>query len=378
MIDSKSIDETRAPCTPLMQLSRVAFRSVLGLPSEEYSDGAVDPDQVLKQARAHRVIGLLQAGEVFTTDSFKTAAWGQAVHSARLTAMAESLFTALEEASLPALLIKGPALAAQAWPASGIRAFDDLDLRCRAADWERVEQVVCAHGFEPDIPSARTRSHYWRYGWGLTYRHTTGSWLELNHRYFAAFLPAPHALHDIGGAILMQQPLDSRSVTALTPAAHLVLCSTHAIWHGGERLAWFADIAALLARKPDALSEAIAMTAKDHFARTSLQTACAVAARLFGSSLLDGYELTATQPEAEGLILAQLAADGPPDRHAQRHLHELCLNRVEHVRYRVKRAFIPGDGDFRAFSLPRPLAWLYWLTRPVRVGISRLARVVRK
>jgi hypothetical protein len=47
---------------------------------------------------------------------------------------------------------------------------------------------------------------------------------------------------------------------------------------------------------------------------------------------------------------------------------------IDRLRYMGGMAFGLRISDFRAFSIPRALAWMYYLVRPFRVGFVRLKR----
>lgn len=112
--------------------ARAAFRRLHGLapdaPPATFSDA---PRAFNAWARKHRLTGLLAINTPDAGETLRTAAYGQAQHSARFAGEAERLYAWLAP-RLPALaLVKGPALAAQAWPQPGLRSFDDLDSSAR-------------------------------------------------------------------------------------------------------------------------------------------------------------------------------------------------------------------------------------------------------
>src|SRR5207248_7223277 len=53
---------------------------------------------------------------------------------------------------IDALVIKGPALAARAYPDSATRSYGDLDLLVRQRDIRRATELMCAAGFAPAVP----------------------------------------------------------------------------------------------------------------------------------------------------------------------------------------------------------------------------------
>ena len=347
--------------------SRQAFRSLHNLPQ----DGAAIPvpaeatAQLFAWARRHRMLGLLQAGGFGTDSTWQSAAYGQAQHSARSTREAERLFARLAPA-LPALaLVKGPVLAAQAWPDPGLRSFDDLDFLCGRRDFPRLADSMRAAGYVPEIADPRRHELLWHYGWGIAFLHPDGHRVEVNHRFFPPHYPWPCRLDARQEKPFIAQKLDETPVRAPAPELHLLLGCLHAVWHGWARLAWIADIAGLLVRHPGIHARAAELAGRCPFARQSLAAGCGVAAAIFGS------DLNADRLPVSGAVAAEAAAllSGSARSLRGRELrafHEQFMSGPETAVYRLRRIAIPGDGDFQWIRLPPALRGLYWLLRPVR------------
>ncbi len=348
--------------------SRQAFRSLHGLPQEE----AVVPVPAESQgnlfawARRHRMLGLLQAGLPGMEAALQTAAYGQAQHSARCTLEAERLFARLSPSLSTLALVKGPALAVQAWPDPGLRSFDDLDFLCERRDYRRLLDGMQSAGYAPEIADPRHRICLWHYGWGLTFRHPEDSMVEVNHRFFPPHYPWPGRLDARRDRPFIEQPLEEASVRAPAPELHLLLGCLHAVWHGWARLAWLADIAGLLVRHPGVSAQAEALALRCPFARRTLIAGCGVAHAIFGPgrapSPLPGAP-EAVVREAMGILDGTIRS-----MHGRelRGFHEQFMTAAEQAAYRIRRIGTPGDGDFRWIRLPMSLRWMYWMLRPVR------------
>ena len=355
----------------LLPLCRQAFRTLHGLPPA----GAMPlpPPETRSRlaawAQRHRVMGLLQAGWPETEAAKASAVYGQAQHAARCTHEAERLFARLSP-DLPALtLMKGPALAAQAWTEPGLRSFDDLDFRCSRADFPAFAAGMKEAGYAPEVEDPRRLSHLWHYGWGVAFRHPNGFMVEVNHRFFPPQYPWPGFRNRSWKNSFANQKLEDAEVCAPTPALHLLLGCLHAVWHGWARLAWLADIAGLLARHPGILPQAQALAARGPFAEKALAAGCGVAEAIFGPGLSD-FPLPPTPQArvAEALVLLNGTARPLGGRELRR-LHEQFMTPAEKSAYRLRRVATPGDGDFRWISLPPALRGLYWLIRPVRAAL---------
>jgi hypothetical protein len=104
------------------------------------------------------------------------------------------------------------------------------------------------------------------------------------------------------------------------------------------------------------------------FARQTLAATCALADHLFGP----GLSLTPLPDPGAAPAVFFHAADGScPVGRALPGFHGAFMTRRETAIYHLRRAFIPGDNDFRALSLPSALRGLYWLSRPVRIALAR-------
>lgn len=364
-VDGRRAEVSNPPMVAYLPAARQAFRARLGLPPGSEPVSAPDaPDHVFAWARRHRLTGLMATFSPATDAALQTAAYGQAQHAARFTHEAERLF-ALLSPRLPALaLVKGPALAAQAWPQPGLRSFDDLDFLCARRDYPQLLAGLQAAGYAPDTDDPRRMEHLWHYGWGVAFRHPDGFLVEANHRFFPPHYPWPRRIRATGTTGFAPQPLDAAAVRAPTPALHLLLGCEHTIWHGWARLAWIADVAGLLARYPDVFGQAMALAQGCPFAERALTIGCAVADALFGPGLSPVGRM---YPDVVAHATARLGGQARGMNAGElRKLHERFMTRSEILAYRLRRTFTPGDGDFQRLSLPSAWRGLYWLLRPAR------------
>ena len=357
----------------LLQATRFAFRKLAGLSNEESGPSLSQaPGDLFPMACRHRVAGLLHAArsDASGRDAWWRTASGQAQWAARCEAEAERLHARLNPHLRLLAFVKGPALARQAWPEAGLRAYDDLDVRCDRRDYPVLCRELGAAGYAPVIPDIRRRDHRWHFGWGVEFRHADGFFVEANHRFFPPHYPFPRLRRRLNPAPYAPQRLESRIVIAPTPAFHLLICCLHAVWHGGERLAWVVDLAGLLVRHPGAFAQAEAWAALEPFAHRALHVGGAVAERLFGPGVMAG-DLPAGLESAVQRMMDGLEHPGAEPFHGPAELHWLLLDRAGRWRYALRRAFIPGDGDFQQVSLRGSFRFLYWGLRPF-LGLTRI------
>ena len=348
-----------------LPLARRAFCTLHGLPDAGKADLVPEArERLFAWARRHRATGLLRAGLPESGETLRTAAYGQAQHTSRLVLEAERLFARLAP-SIPSLaLLKGPVLAAQAWPEAGLRHFDDLDFLCARIDFPALSAGMAQAGYAPKAADSRQAANLWHYGWGATFLHPDGFMVEVNHRFFPPHYPWPRGLDAARLDVFAPLKLDAAEVVAPTPALHLLLCCEHAIWHGWARLAWIADIAGLLARHPHVFSQAMALARGCPFAERALTVGCAVADAIFGPGLSPVGRM---YPDVVAHAAARLGGQARGMNGAElRKFHERFMTRREILAYRFRRTLTPGDGDFQRLPLPPALRGLYWLLRPAR------------
>ena len=366
-----------------LKLSRSAFRSIHGLavdPDDRRAIGPSGADVWLKAARRHRVAGLWADGlnlpelAPSVAQAWKTIAYGQALHTARLTAEAGRIFSALQCAAPDLRLVKGPALAAQAWPQPGLRTFDDLDFRCGKQHLNTLLKELSTLGYRPEVSETNRRNHLWWFGWGITFRHSDGFMVEFNHRMFPPHFPWPERLSRYAPERWEMLELDGVSMPCPAPALHLLLACVHAVWHGWERLDWLVDIAGLLVRHPNLLAEAQNLVPRDSLAQKALGCCCCAADQLFGS--LPGVPQFGVLDEElaeQAMVLLTRTAPAVPAA-VRRRLHYRLMSPKESIPYTVRRLATPGDPDFKKLSLTETLRPFYWVLRPLRYMLDRKVR----
>ena len=349
---------------------RQAFRQAHGLPLLVPPLAVPEPaSRLLTWARRHRIRNLIQAEFPTADEPVPTAAYGQVQHTARYVAEAERLHGLLAHRLRFLALVKGPSLAAQAWPEPGLRIYDDLDFMCHPRDFLQLRVILKNEGYIPRARDARHLAHLWYFGWGVSFDHPNGHMVEVNHRFFPPHYPWPVRRNRSWRGQFAPQRLDEAEVQAPTPALHLLLSCLHATWHGWARLVWLVDIAGLLARHPEALGQAQALAAGSPFAELVLAVGCQAAEELLGPGLAPTARELPMTSEAESVLHLLDGTEAPLRRSHLRRFHETLMTRAEVTGYRARRLFTPGEGDFRWLSLPVGLRCLYRVVRPLRVGL---------
>jgi hypothetical protein len=169
--------------------------------------------------------------------------------SLRMTAELGRICGRFAAAGLEAAAVKGPVLAQQAFGASSLRQYADLDIVVRQRDAARATRMLLEDGYAAEISEKEAAGEnipgqycFWRENpAALVELHT-----ERTLRYFVKGFPVEEFFARRENAIV-----DGQSVPALSAEDTLVFICVHGSKHFWERLMWIADVAGFAARRRD-------------------------------------------------------------------------------------------------------------------------------
>lgn len=191
----------------------------------------------------------------------------QALAALAMTADLFRILIAFRKTGIEALAIKGPVLSTRAYGDPGTRHYGDLDFLIRSSDAEGATRILAEVGYDPRVPlsvirAGRVPGEY------LFQNASTGILVELHTeqslRYFPKALPVEEYF-----ARRCAVQIDSRRVPALSPEDEVVHMCIHGSKHLWERLAWIADVAAIL-RGPNALDWDLVMQSAERAGATRM------------------------------------------------------------------------------------------------------------
>jgi hypothetical protein len=161
------------------------------------------------------------------SDALRMAAFTFSVD--RVTA---EVTTALEEASIPSIVLKGPGIATWLYSRDRPRLYNDSDLLLRRKDWDRALALVKELGFEDDLgPLAHPRMES---GAGYPFkRHSDGHQVDLHYILFGIGVE-PEALWEALSKDGVRENVGGRDVLLPSRPARLMHIALHAVQHGGE------------------------------------------------------------------------------------------------------------------------------------------------
>lgn len=200
---------------------------LLNMRLQEFGDNVVPPDisqKLQEYCRAHALLTLRLIAELFRV-------------TGRLAAR-----------NIETLAIKGPILSLRCYGDPGIRHFTDLDFIVRGQDIARCTEAMLELGYEPRIPLDAIAAE--RIPGEYVFRHPeTRVIVEFHTEHTFRYHPRRLELDKVferKASIIV----DQHCVPALSVEDELVFSCIHAAKHLWERLAWVADLAALLSHTP--------------------------------------------------------------------------------------------------------------------------------
>jgi len=351
-----------------------------------------DWDWLIATARVHGVLPRLErlvrstngATPVAVRRELHARARESAARNLRLAGELLRIVDAFAERGIRVLAYKGPTLAVLAYGDLGLRAFRDLDIVVDPADVAAGRTLLEQLGYHtgPLDPPPSRRNAFLALGSEYPYFRDDGDIVELHWRllppYFAMRLP-----FDELWARRAAIPLGRRTVPTLSREDLALALCAHGAQHHWDRLAWIADIARLL--HPDAGVDW--HTASERAHRLGGTRMLGLAVRL--ATALFGIEppIPCRPLIADRRVIALAAAvvaplfRRPPTvevdlRRRLFHLraHERLRDRIAYLRYFLT---IPNAADWAVVPLPRVLAPLYYLVRPVRLSAKYAIQLVR-
>jgi hypothetical protein len=302
-----------------------------------------------------------------------------------------NLLGVLNDAGIPVISFKGPALSLIAYGNLSLREFTDLDLLVRPRDVVKARALLARNGYALDSPvadqsdKALTRSHNRQISfvkqaqsaaqvdlhWGLSQEESCFLF-EVDDLFRAAIIESHQQI----------------TFLSLSPEHLLLLLCAHGTKHCWSNLRWVTDIACQLQSRPGLDWDLCVRLSESSDADLVFKHSLLLADRLLGARLPQALSddirgdreahLLATQAQR---FLFRDNEQGSPyldDRTRYLEVLRYRLRLEKRGRWRhaaalvLRRVFVPNEADWRHFQLPRRLYFLHYLLRPVRLVIERL------
>jgi hypothetical protein len=355
------------------------------------AEGELDWESLVRRARAEglvpqlsRFLGESYGEAVPTTVRAALAAEAREIgyRNVYLAAKLVELLRRFTARGLPVVPYKGPALALAAYGSIAARQFGDLDLLVRRRDFDRARDLLLADGFrlfEDEWLAVRHLAHEVPF-----VKEERRVQVDLHRRVLSREL-FPVAEDELWSQL---EPIRIGELETRTFRAELllILLCEHAHKHRWERRAWIADLAHLIAARPQFDWEAALDLARRAGSLRVLGVGALLAFELFGAPLPEPWR-TRFDSDAATRVLAATIRERPYFETGQdavaldRTLVALQWRGRERWRDRLRLALTPNESDWIVLPLPAALAPLYYLLRPLRVvakyGVTRLRQLMR-
>jgi len=290
-------------------------------------------------------------------------------------AMTAELFRLLQkftQAGIAALVVKGPALAAQAYGDPGLRQYGDLDLLMRSKDIHRATEVMTEAGYQGDVPLSAIAAGkipgeylFTRTGTKLPVELHT----ERTLRYFPRGLPLEKFFER-----QIRVRLDGRDIPALSVEDELVFICVHGAKHFWERLMWIADVAALITRQTCLDWERTMQAARDAGATRMLYVGLRLAADVLELPLPEKIATAVKANRVAAKLASQIAGWLPAAGLAPPGLLQRAVFRVRMrggplagSAYLLRLSLSPTEEDWVAGAEEQRPWYLDALGRPLRL-----------
>ena len=280
------------------------------------------------------------------------------------------LFTAKE---IPALIVKGPALAMQAYGDPTMRSYGDLDFLVRQRDIRRATESLLAAGYEAAVPLSAIDAGKipGQYFFSKT---DTKLVVELHNDFTLRYFPRPLPIEEFF-ARQIRVRLDGHEAPALAVEDELVLICIHGAKHLWERLIWIADVAALVSRQTEINWGRAQASAKAVRAEHLLHTGLRLAADVLRAPLPEAVSTLVRRDALAAKLVAQILLWLPASGDATPGLFERAVFRLRMrggllaaPAYLLRLSFSPTEDDWQVDGEISHNRFLDALRRPFRLA----------
>lgn len=282
----------------------------------------------------------------------------------------------LEACGIRSLALKGPVLVQQAYAGRPLRQFNDLDLYVRPDDAAAAMSALGAPPATAGEQAARIRftadTVLWPLGPDVP--------VELHWRFQPAFFSLPMTMLHVWERTV-EVDLAGGRVRTPGPVDTMILLAVHGAAHAWERLLWICDVSAAASRLEHANWEALLIEAERLGLRRIVGLSLALAEGLLDTPLLPQVSRWVREvPQVGRLgrdVMRAAFGESAPTLSGSARLAFLVRTRdsaLLRLRYLAGRLLTPSGRDLDMARLPRPLHWLYYALRPLRLLTTRRPR----
>jgi hypothetical protein len=275
-----------------------------------------------------------------------------------------------------ALPYKGPVLAMQAYEDVSLRQFNDVDVVLRQRDMAKAHQAMLQLGYAAKFPGLFSSAGFDAEMIPGEYKYHSearGAIVELHTESTLRHFPVPLDFDDVYSRSALVK-LSGHEVRTFCPEDTLIAICVHGTKDLWERLSWIADIAGMLESGSTLNWREIQLRAEVLRVERMVNVGLALAAGVLDATIPGDIAANADEDHVARVIANRLAGNllsfdceaiGARERfHLRR---RLVGGTLAGWRYASRLTMAPAEEDWNALRLPRSLAPLYALLRPIRL-----------
>lgn len=355
--------------------------------------GPLDWDYVLREASENAILPLVgrhlptiapEGVPAIYMERMKAALRANTVRCLSLTAELIKIVDRLRSERILAIPYKGPVIAAQAYGDVALREYDDLDLILAQRDLPKACEVMLDLGYRKKFPWMLSPEAAKSFVPGeYNFRdEARGLLVELHTELTLRHFPASLDVDDFQKG-LVRVDLSGHEVTTFSPEDVLPLLCVHGSKDFWERLSWIADVSELVQSHPGLDWDQVLRRTESLKCERMLNLGLALAGGILEMPLPAEMFKRVQNHHIVGIIASEierrlLSREWTPLHAAGRFRfrRRMVPGYFAGWRYALRLTIAPAEEDWQMVRLPRLLAPLYILLRPLRLirkygGIGR-------
>ena len=375
-----SLKESTQTARPEIELllccARIQPSSEISQQIQNLVQQSINWDFLLQTAARHCILPLLyqnlktlcpEAVPKSVLSQFRIFFNTNAQHNLFLTQELLNLLKLFDEHDIPVIPFKGPVLAALAYGNLALRQFGDLDILVNERDYPRAEELLISQRYYPP-PEQNTE-------WERCFvNYNRGVHVDLHRKLTPWYLPFSI---DFEGWWERRETVFLLNTNVLSFSSEdllIILCvqvAKDSQWRA-ERLSKICDLAELLHTHQDLDWKRVWQQCIKLGSKRMLLFSLYLASELLGTDLPEEILLKMQTDKIAQLACVQVCEelfDNSRDGFEKRvFLMKLGRERwQDKIQYFFRIAIIPNEKDLVLLPLPRPLYFLYYLLRPIRL-----------
>ncbi len=360
---------------------------------EELAGGKIDWQLTFKLARRHCCLALLHrhlkavcpdSAPPDLMQSIQESCQAIALHNLTLASDLIKLVKQFERERIDSIPYKGPVLTQLAYGGLSLREFDDLDILVRPHDLIGARQVLLDAGFKSGLHENLSGFFVENSCHHLFVDPRRQYYVELHWAVAPSYFPMAFK-----GQRLWQHlrriPFGGLSVLGHKVEDLVLVLGIHGAKHHWSRLSWIVDLAELIRRNPDLDWDSLLTEATRLHCRRIVALGAHLAAEILDAPVPSRIR----ELIARDAVMVKLADEIWEGIRSPEELSWAGLKNVaytcrvrerlrDRVVYIVRRAITPTEYEMNWQSLPRPLHFLYFPLRLLRMTFQHGGAISRR